>query len=139
MNDHEVLPVRLAEQILNMVIRMRRPGDVGIRLHEPSLPGAPSATPSSLHRALRSPEQSADMLGYRVVYQNEREEVDIAPDPSSFPGLAFLRVPGDKQVKNRLHIDLNPESPADQEAEVRRLQTLGRPGSTSARGTPSGS
>jgi len=63
-------------------------------------------------------------LGYRVVYASERE-VDIAPDSSSFPGLAFLRVPGDKQVKNRLHIDLNPESPADQAAQVQRLQALG--------------
>jgi hypothetical protein len=36
--------------------------------------------------------------------------------------LAFLRVPGGKTTKNRLHIDLNP---ADQQAEVRRLLTLG--------------
>jgi catechol 2,3-dioxygenase-like lactoylglutathione lyase family enzyme len=67
------------------------------------------------------------VLGYQVVYQNERE-VDIAPGPTSFPGLAFLRVPGDKQVKNRLHIDLNPGNPgnpADQAAEVARLQALG--------------
>src|SRR5579863_7171911 len=55
MNDHEVIPIRLAEQILNMVIRMRRPGDVGIRLHGHSLPGAPSATPEFTARALRSP------------------------------------------------------------------------------------
>ena len=64
------------------------------------------------------------VLGYQVVYASERE-VDIAPGPSAFPGLAFLRVPGDKQVKNRLHIDLNPGSPADQAAEVQRLQALG--------------
>jgi hypothetical protein len=48
--------------------------------------------------------------------------VDIAPGPDSFPGLAFLRVPGDKHVKNRLHVDPNP---ADQAAEVQRLQALG--------------
>src|SRR5919201_369062 len=60
-------------------------------------------------------------LGYRVVFRNERL-VDIAPDSSSFPGLEFVRVPDDKEVKNRLHIDLNPD---DQEAEVRRLLTLG--------------
>jgi catechol 2,3-dioxygenase-like lactoylglutathione lyase family enzyme len=64
------------------------------------------------------------VLGYQVVYQNERE-VDIAPGPSSFPGLAFLRVPGDKQVKNRPHLDLNPGSPAGQAAEVERLEALG--------------
>ena len=67
------------------------------------------------------------VLGYQVVYQNERE-VDIAPGPSAFPGLAFLRVPGGKQVKNRLHLDLNPgdlADQADQAAEVERLLALG--------------
>jgi len=38
-NNHEVIPVRLAEQILNMVVWVRRPGDVGSRLHNLSLPG----------------------------------------------------------------------------------------------------
>jgi Glyoxalase-like domain len=42
------------------------------------------------------------VLGYLVVFRNERE-VDIAPGPSSFPGLAFLLAPGRKEVKNRLH------------------------------------
>jgi hypothetical protein len=60
-------------------------------------------------------------LGYQVVSRNERE-VDIAPGPGSYPGLAFLRVSDDKTVKNRLHIDLNP---SDQQAEVRRLLALG--------------
>jgi hypothetical protein len=61
------------------------------------------------------------VLGYQVVSRNERE-VDIAPGPSRFPGLAFLRVPGRKTVKNRLHLDLNP---SDQQAEVQRLLDLG--------------
>jgi catechol 2,3-dioxygenase-like lactoylglutathione lyase family enzyme len=73
----------------------------------------------------RDPEVLAafwcQVLGYQVVFQNERE-VDIAPGPSSFPGLAFLLVPGRKEVKNRLHVDLNP---SDQQAEVRRLLALG--------------
>jgi catechol 2,3-dioxygenase-like lactoylglutathione lyase family enzyme len=73
----------------------------------------------------RDPRTLADFwcqaLGYQVVYENERE-VDIAPDRSCFPGLAFLRAPGGKQVKNRLHLDLNP---GDQAAEVQRLQALG--------------
>jgi Glyoxalase-like domain len=64
------------------------------------------------------------VLGYQVVYQNE-PEVDIAPSGSAFPGLAFLHVPGHKQVKNRLHIDLNPGNPADQAADVERLRALG--------------
>ncbi len=74
------------------------------------------------------------VLGYQVVFRNERE-VDIAPGPSCFPGLAFLRVPGRKTVKNRLHLDLNP---SDQQAEVQRLLDLGRPGSTSVNATVSG-
>lgn len=61
------------------------------------------------------------VLGYQVVFRNERE-VDIAAGRSSFPGLAFLRVPGRKDAKNRLHIDLNP---GDQQAEVQRLLALG--------------
>jgi Glyoxalase-like domain len=73
----------------------------------------------------RDPEALAafwcQVLVYQVVFRNERE-VDIAPGPSSFPGLAFLLVPGRKEVKNRLHVDLNP---SDQQAEVRRLLALG--------------
>ncbi|HEX4288462.1 MAG TPA: VOC family protein [Trebonia sp.] len=73
----------------------------------------------------RDPESLAAFwcraLGYQVVFRNERE-VDIAPGPSSFPGLSFLRVTGCKTAKNRLHIDLNP---SDQQAEVQRLLALG--------------
>jgi hypothetical protein len=73
----------------------------------------------------RDPEVLAafwcQVLGYQVVSRNERE-VDIAPGPASCPGLAFLRARGDKTVKNRLHLDLNP---SDQQAEVRRLRALG--------------
>jgi hypothetical protein len=38
------------------------------------------------------------------------------------PDLLFLRVPEDKLSKNRLHLDLRP---ADQAAEVARLEGLG--------------
>jgi len=38
------------------------------------------------------------------------------------PDLLFLRVPEEKAVKNRLHLDLRP---ADQAAEVARLEGLG--------------
>jgi Glyoxalase-like domain len=41
------------------------------------------------------------------------------------PGLVFLTVPETKALKNRLHIDLAPASDDDQEAEVRRLESLG--------------
>jgi len=62
-----------------------------------------------------------DALGYRIVCQNDHL-VDIAPDGSAFPGLEFVRAPGPKTSKNRLHIDLNP---SDQQAEVQRLLGLG--------------
>ena len=38
------------------------------------------------------------------------------------PDLLFLRVPDDKTVKNRLHLDLRP---GDQAVEVKRLEALG--------------
>jgi hypothetical protein len=38
------------------------------------------------------------------------------------PDLLFLKVPEGKTVKNRLHLDLRP---ADQTAEVARLEALG--------------
>lgn len=63
----------------------------------------------------------AKVLGFRIVYRSERE-VDIAADTDNFPGIAFLRTPGRKQIKNRLHIDLNPDNQA---AEVARLLSLG--------------
>ncbi|CAI7974527.1 Glyoxalase [Frankia sp. Hr75.2] len=63
----------------------------------------------------------ATVLGFRVVYRNERE-VDIAADAASFPGLVFLRAPDRKRSKNRLHLDLNPD---DQAAEVARLLEFG--------------
>jgi predicted enzyme related to lactoylglutathione lyase len=39
------------------------------------------------------------------------------------PGLLFIRVPEAKSVKNRIHLDLTPETSRDE--EVARLQALG--------------
>ena len=52
-----------------------------------------------------------------------------APEGNSLPGpvpptLTFARVPEDKAVKNRLHIDVNPAD-REQDEEVRRLLDLG--------------
>ena len=63
----------------------------------------------------------ADVLGYQVVFAAD-DEVAIAKDEHTWPGLVFGPVPEGKSVKNRLHIDLAPD---DQEAEVRRLEGLG--------------
>jgi predicted enzyme related to lactoylglutathione lyase len=63
----------------------------------------------------------ASVLDYQVVYEAP-DEVVIAKDENTYPGLIFVPVPEGKTVKNRLHIDLNPH---DQEAEVERLIGLG--------------
>jgi Glyoxalase-like domain len=67
-----------------------------------------------------------DALGWRCTYDSEDEIVLEPPEGSREDGvvadLLFLRVPEDKRVKNRLHLDLRP---ADQQEEVRRLEDLG--------------
>jgi hypothetical protein len=47
----------------------------------------------------------------------------ITKDDKTFPGIVFVTVPEAKTVKNRLHIDLNPD--ADRDAEIERLVGLG--------------
>ncbi|MDQ3752123.1 MAG: VOC family protein [Actinomycetota bacterium] len=77
----------------------------------------------------------AQALDWRVTYEDGHQsvveppegspEVDVAPD------LLFVKVPGDKAVKNRLHLDLRP---ADQAAEVGRLIRLGAQRATIGQG-----
>jgi hypothetical protein len=50
------------------------------------------------------------------------DEVIVGADEHHYPGLCFVPVPEDKAVKNRLHIDLDPD---DQAAEVERIIALG--------------
>ena len=63
----------------------------------------------------------AAVLDYQIVFE-QPDEVVIAKDRETYPGIIFVPVPEPKTVKNRLHIDLNPD---DQEAEVARLLGLG--------------
>ena len=63
----------------------------------------------------------ADVLDWTIFYEAD-DEVVITKDDKTFPGLVFVPVPEAKTVKNRLHIDLNPD---DQDAEVERLVGLG--------------
>jgi predicted enzyme related to lactoylglutathione lyase len=63
----------------------------------------------------------AEVLDYQIVYEAP-DEVVIARDEKTYPGLVFVPVPETKQVKNRLHIDLNPD---DRDAEVERLVNMG--------------
>ncbi|MEO6468265.1 MAG: VOC family protein [Acidimicrobiia bacterium] len=61
------------------------------------------------------------VLGYQVVDRSE-DIVDIAPNSAAFPGIEFIRSAGHERRTSSLHLDLNP---ADQEAEVARVITLG--------------
>jgi hypothetical protein len=76
------------------------------------------------------PSRSADFweaaLGWRRTHDTE-DEVVLEPPAGSqedgvAPDLLFLKVAEPKMVKNRLHLDLRP---ADQAAEVARLEALG--------------
>ncbi|HYK67186.1 MAG TPA: VOC family protein [Streptosporangiaceae bacterium] len=65
-------------------------------------------------------------LGWRRTYADE-DQVCLEPPAGSLedglvPDLVFLKVPEGKAGKNRLHLDLRP---ADQSAEVARLEALG--------------
>lgn len=69
----------------------------------------------------------AEVLGWRIEEDGDDDEVALLPPPDSaeagvVPDILFLRVPEDKAVKNRLHLDLRPD---DQAAEVARLEALG--------------
>ncbi len=63
----------------------------------------------------------AAVLEYDIVYEDP-DEVVVARDEDTYPALVFVPVPEAKSVKNRLHIDLNPD---DRDAEVERLIGLG--------------
>jgi catechol 2,3-dioxygenase-like lactoylglutathione lyase family enzyme len=65
-------------------------------------------------------------LGWRRTFEQDDEVVleppEGSPEDGVAPDLLFLRVPGGKAGKNRLHLDLRP---GDQAAEVARLEGLG--------------
>jgi predicted enzyme related to lactoylglutathione lyase len=63
----------------------------------------------------------AAALSQQVLAEDD-EEVIVGADPRAYPGLCFLAVPESKTIKNRLHIDLDPD---DRDAEVERLVALG--------------
>jgi len=67
-----------------------------------------------------------EALGWRRTYESDDEVVleppEGSPQDGVAPDLLFIRVPDDKVVKNRLHLDLRPD---DQSAEVARLLALG--------------
>lgn len=83
----------------------------------------------------------AGTLDWQIIFEADDEIVLI---PKSWPadldpmaavprerwnglpqGLVFVKVPEDKQVKNRLHIDLAPHVDDDRDAEIARLLERG--------------
>jgi predicted enzyme related to lactoylglutathione lyase len=64
----------------------------------------------------------AAALDYRVLDDDDPEEVLVIPRSGAGTRLIFLKVPEGKAVKNRLHLDLRPD---DRDAEVERLIGLG--------------
>ena len=77
----------------------------------------------------------AKVLGWKVTYEAPDEVVIELPhqadESRKIPlaergaGIVFVPVPESKTLKNRLHFDLAPGPDDDQEAEVRRVETLG--------------
>lgn len=77
-----------------------------------------------------------EALDWQVVYEAQDEvvlipgNVDVetvrtTPWDQRGPGLVFVSVPEDKQLKNRLHLDLAPHTSQDRDAEIQRLLDLG--------------
>ena len=65
----------------------------------------------------------AQVLGWRILSEREREVV-IGANEAAPVGICFMPVTDEKIVKNRLHLDLTPNS-ADRDAEIERLLALG--------------
>ena len=67
----------------------------------------------------------AAALGWRVTFSSDAEcalePPEGSPETDVSPDLVFVRVPDEKVVKNRLHLDLRPD---DQDAHVERLLAL---------------
>ncbi|MEZ5297687.1 MAG: VOC family protein [Ilumatobacteraceae bacterium] len=78
----------------------------------------------------------AEVLGWETAYEAD-DEVVLVPayarqamaEGMSWertpPGLVFVAVDDDKQVKNRLHLDLAPHTSDDRDAEIERVLRLG--------------
>jgi hypothetical protein len=78
----------------------------------------------------------ADALRWTTVYEADDEVVIVpahmgeagyreTPWAQAAPGLVFVRVPEEKAIKNRLHLDLAPHTSDDRDAEIARLKEMG--------------
>jgi hypothetical protein len=61
------------------------------------------------------------VLDQPILFESD-DEVIVGAGKHAYPGLCFGTAPEAKTIKNRLHIDLDPD---DQEAEVARVLALG--------------
>lgn len=77
--------------------------------------GGPSHEPRTLARF------SSAVLDQPILFEAD-DEVIVGAHKDAYPGLCFVTVPEAKTIKNRLHIDLNPD---DLKAEVARVLALG--------------
>ena len=69
----------------------------------------------------------SEVLGYRISDSKDGPDhwyVELEGPPGSGPSILLLRVPDQKTVKNRLHIDVNATD-TEQDAEVERILALG--------------
>ena len=77
------------------------------------------------HDALKAANFWAAALGMEVVGEpTEHFAVVAGPNrPENHPLLMFVKVPEDKEIKNRVHLDLETTDPVEE--EVARLERLG--------------
>jgi predicted enzyme related to lactoylglutathione lyase len=79
---------------------------------------------------VRDPDRLAQfwsqVLGWQIGERDEDEVVLVPPDGALpvMPTLLLIRVPEDKVVKNRMHLDVNATD-SDAAAEVERIVGLG--------------
>ena len=67
------------------------------------------------------------MLEWRILSSREREVI-IGPSVDAPIGICFMPSPGDKVVKNRVRLDLNPggaATPNERAAEIQRILSPG--------------
>jgi predicted enzyme related to lactoylglutathione lyase len=65
----------------------------------------------------------AAVLDWRILSEQDQEVV-VGPDLDGPVGMCFMPVTDRKTVKNRIHLDLNPD-PEDRAAEIERILALG--------------
>jgi hypothetical protein len=63
----------------------------------------------------------AEVLGHQILFESDAEVI-VGSAADRYPGIVFVPVSDAKAIKNRLHIDLDPD---DHETEVARVLALG--------------